>query len=164
MKRYGVFALILVFITPGLLIAEMSVYQAWAPWEVDAVVTAWAIKRHIDTGAVFIALPRGTAATTENTIDLPGSPYRRSGRRTAFDEVLRIHSIESACTRRIAPLVRLLEIAPWRKAENPRAEDFESHLRVLLPVEPGKGGLDAAFHYIDAFCADAGALPPITRQ
>ncbi len=110
------------------------------PWEIDSTLAAWAIKRHVHPEAEFAALARGTDIPPETSVDVPNSPYRRSGTETAFDEVVRIHKIDSSCAKKIRPIVRLLELVPWRKTGNKEAEDFEHGLRPLLPQNPVKAG------------------------
>lgn len=136
--------------------AETKTYATWLPWQVDSVVAAWALKRYVEPKAQFESVPRGTVLPAERALDTPASPYRRNGRQTAFDETIRINKIRVPCAERLAPIVRVLELAPWRKAENAEAEKFEIELNRLMPQGPAKGGLDAAFSYIDQFCAEKG--------
>jgi len=136
--------------------AAPGVYTTWMPWEADAVVTAWVLKRYVAPNAHFVAQPRGFEPVQgEAGIDMPDSPYRRSGRNTAFDAALRIHNIDTPCTRRLQPMVRLLELAKWRKSSMPAAEAFEAELVPLLPGRPGEEP-DAAFAFIDRYCVREG--------
>jgi len=145
-----------VAVTSGISSAEPRTYSAWVPWQVDSVVTAWLLKRYVHPGALFENVPRGTILSPERALDTPASPYRRSGRHTAFEETLRIHKIHIACADKLGPIVRMLELASWRKSENPEAEKFELELNRLMPQGPAKGGLDAAFSYIDQYCGNPG--------
>lgn len=132
------------------------VYATWTPWQADSVLAAWALQRYVHPEARFESLPRGTLIPADRALDTPDSPYRRSGLRTAFEEVLRVHRVpQDSCIEKLRPIVRLLELAAWRKAEMPEAERFETELSALLPVPPTQGALEDAFAYIDRFCASA---------
>lgn len=143
---------LLLVVSSGLCRAETKTYATWLPWQVDSVVAAWVLKRYVHTDALFESVPRGTDIPPERALDTPTSPYRRNGRQTAFDETLRIHKLDFACSEKLGPIVRMLELAPWRKSENPEAEKFEIELNRLMPQGPSKGGLEAAFAYIDQYC------------
>jgi hypothetical protein len=134
---------------------EGRLYTTWAPWQADSVVAAWTLKRYVDPGAQFEAVASGTRLPADRALDTPDSAYRRSGARTAFEEVVRVHKLEFACLERLRPIIRVLELARWRKSESPQAESFESALNQRLPREPGRGGLESAFAYVDSFCATA---------
>jgi hypothetical protein len=130
-------------------------FATWAPWQPDSLLVAWVLKRHVFPNAQFEALNNGTPIPSDSALDTPDSPYRRSGMRTAFEEALRLNNIDTDCSRRLRPIIRTLELASWRKSEYPEAEAFESGLQPLLPMMPGKGGLEAAFAYVDRFCASS---------
>lgn len=134
-------------------------YVTWYPWQADSVLAAWALKRHVSAAAEFESAPNGAPVPADQALDIPESVYRRNGLRTAYEEVLRVHRVDSPCTERLRPIVRVLELASWRKAEHPEAENFEAGLLPLLPRQPGKGGLAAAFAYVDQFCSTKGATP-----
>lgn len=134
--------------------AEQKTFTTWLPWQVDSVVAAWVLKRYVHPDALFESAPRGTDIPSERALDTPASPYRRNGRQTAFDETMRIHKLRFACADKLAPIVRMLELAPWRKSENPEAEKFELELNRLMPQGSTKGGLDSAFSYIDQYCGN----------
>jgi hypothetical protein len=135
--------------------AQGRLYATWAPWQADSALAAWALKRFVDPDAQFESVATGTRLAPERALDTPDSPYRRSGARTAFEEVARVHKLDVACIERLRPIVRVLELARWRKSESPQAESFEAALNQRLPHEPGRGGLEPAFSYIDSFCATA---------
>lgn len=138
----------------GVCYGESGTYSTWVPWQVDSVVAAWVLKRYVHADAIFESVPRGTSLSPERALDTPASLYRRNGRQTAFDETLRINKLRFACADKLGPIVRMLELAPWRKSENPGAEKFESELNRLMPQGTTKGGLEAAFGYIDRFCGN----------
>jgi hypothetical protein len=137
-------------------VPSQRTYATWTPWQADSVLAAWALQRYVHPEAQFESLPRGTPIPADTALDTPDSPYRRSGVRTAFEEVLRLHRVpQDPCIEKLRPIVRLLELAAWRKAEMPDAEQFETELSALLPVSPTKGGLERALEYVDRFCATA---------
>lgn len=142
-----------------------DIYRTWAPWEIDSVLAAWAIKTYVNKDAQFVSIPRGTSVKSKFSIDIPpDSPYLRSAKQTAFEAVLRIHHIADDCTEKIKPIVRLLELAKWRKSESTLAQDFEIGLKPLLPVEPTEGNLQKAFEYIDRFCNPADQAPQLSKR
>jgi hypothetical protein len=137
---------------PGAGCAAERVYTTWAPWQVDSALAAWAIKRYVDPGAQFESVVTGTRLAADRALDTPDSVYRRTAARTAFEEVVRVHGLEFNCAARLRRIVRVLELVRWRKAENPEAEAFELALNERLPRTPQRGGLEAAFAYIESFC------------
>jgi hypothetical protein len=139
----------------GSVSAQGRLYTTWAPWQADSVLAAWALKRFVDPDAQFESAAGGTRLPADRALDTPDSPYRRTAARTAFEEVVRLHKLDFACIERLRPIIRVLELARWRKSESPQAEGFESALSQRLPREPGRGGLEPAFSYIDSFCASA---------
>ena len=133
--------------------AQGQTFSTWAPWESDSVATAWVLKRHVYPDATFQALPKGTPIE-DLSLDVPSSPYRRTATATAFEAAIQQHHIQTPCVARLTPLLRLLELAPWRKSTNPEAEAFEAQLVPLLPVEPTVGGLEQVFALLDTFCQE----------
>ena len=126
--------------------------STWAPWEIDTVVTAWYLKRHVMPEVKFQSLAKGTLIDHNASIDIPDSPYRRDAKNTALDSAIKIHSTSFACIEKLTYMVRLLELAPWRKSISPDAELFEQEILPMLPKRPMVGGLDPAFSYLDEFC------------
>ncbi len=135
--------------------AQTALYSTWAPWEIDSAAAAWVLRRHVDPDARFQSLPKGTQIAGA-TLDTPDSPFRRGASYTAFDSVIRQHRLESACLKRLTPMIRMLELTPWRKVTDPAAEALEMKLRPLLPLEPVHDGLESAFAVLDAFCQEIG--------
>lgn len=150
MRHYTIILLLTILLVS--LPAHANTYTTWAPWEIDSTVTAWYLKRNIAQNAKFKSVRKSTYIKPETSIDVPDSPYRRSAKLTAFDSAIRKHSIESFCTKKLVKMVRLLELAPWRKSTSAEAEAFERNIRPFLPKEPTVGGLEQAFDYIDKFC------------
>lgn len=150
------FIFLFILMTVSSLNAQPPVYKTWAPWEPDSFLAAWALKRYVYPEAEFMSFPKGTpllpGTAPEMMIDTPDAKYRRNATKTAFEEVVRIHNLKIPCYQQIRAIVRLLEMGRWQKSQNRKAEDFETGLLPLLPREPAKGGLDAAFAYVDTFC------------
>lgn len=133
--------------------ASAQTVSTWVPWETDSVATAWLLQRHVYPNAVFQSLPKGTPLQGL-TLDVPDSIYRRTATTTAFEAALHHHQIQSPCAARLIPWLRLLELAPWRKATQPDAEALEARLVTILPQEPTVGRLEPAFAVLDAFCQE----------
>lgn len=134
-------------------LAQAGTFETWAPWEVDSVVSAWALRRFVDPQAVFVTRLKGSPVSARASIDTPDSDYKRGARSTAFDEVVRRNQAASPCLEKLAPIVRTLELSPWRKSADPLSEAFEQGLVPLIPQGLGVASLEPAFAYIDAFCA-----------
>ena len=131
---------------------------AW-PLETDSVLVAWLVHNHIDPEAVFtLHSPRPESAKPATAINTADSPFRRSFRFTAFDEATRIHHLESPCISRLKPMVRLLEMTPWRKSEYPDALQFERKLSNRLPTNPDHLAFADAFAFIDSYCRQSPAI------
>jgi hypothetical protein len=133
--------------------AQGQTFSTWAPWETDSVAAAWVLKRQVYPDATFQSLPRGTAIEGL-ALDVPTAPYHRTATSTTFEAAIEQHHLQTPCVARLTPLIRLLELAPWRKSTNPDAEAFEARLAPLLPLEPTVGGLDKAFALLDTFCQE----------
>ena len=132
--------------------AEKPSFYSWSPWETDSVLTAWAIKRYVFQGAIFASVPKGETLEMAQAINTPDANYRRSGTKTAFEMAVYHHQLQFACLPTLKPLIRLLELAPWRKSTNSEAVKFEYHIKRLLPSQPQQHGLEPAFQYIDQYC------------
>lgn len=137
-------------------------YKTDRLWEIDSVLVAWLIKEHVDKEAIFSSIPRGERIEKKFSINTPYSPLRRNARYTAFDAAIRIYKVDSQCIDKIRPIIRVLEITPWRKHEYLEALKFEKALVPLLPSEPGEGNLEDAFSYINTFCnsLESSAISP----
>jgi hypothetical protein len=130
------------------------VLQTWHPWQLDSVLVAWALTQAISPPPVFESVARGTPIAPESAIDTPDSPYRRTGRRTAFDEAVRLADVKHECVPRLREAVRVVELAPWRKPEFPAVEVFEARVLKAIPQQPARGGLEAAMNEIERYCRE----------
>lgn len=127
-------------------------YGTWSPWEIDAILAAWAIKKYVHNNAEFTSHPKGTNINTDYSIDIPNSPYSRNGKTTAFQQVIEKNNINSPCIKEFITISRILEIAPWRKSQYEDAADFETEIGPHMPRTPQKGGLERSFEVIDKYC------------
>lgn len=127
-------------------------YSLRYPVETDSLLVAYVIKTYVDDKARFSVF-EGSGPKQGTPINTPDSPYRRNARFTAFDSVTRQHNVENSCIDTIRPIVRLLEMTPWRKHEVPEALRFERDLAELLPVKPGVTSFNEAFSFIDRYCS-----------
>ncbi len=125
-----------------------SVYKTYSQWEIDALFVAWLISRHIDKDAAFRVVPKGTHIDKDFAINTPNSKFRRSGRETAFESALRHYNIHNDCSNKLIPIIRVLEMAPWRKSEDMYILNFESDVVTCLK----DGNISAVFEYIDNYC------------
>lgn len=127
-----------------------SVYKTYSQWEVDAVLVAWLINRHVDSDSEFIVVEKGTFIDKEYAINTPSSKFRRSAKETAFESALRQFKISNACSDKLIPIIRVVELAPWRKSEYLYVLNFENDVVGLLNEE----SVSAVFDYIDHYCKE----------
>lgn len=139
----------------NLLYAEGGHYKAYAPWETDSVFVAWLIKRYVDKEAVFSSVPKSEKIEKKYAINTANSRMRRSARFTAFEEAARIYKINNRCVEKLRPIIRILEMTPWRKEGNIRALRFEQAIVPLFPSKTGEHSLEKVFAYIDNYCKDS---------
>ncbi len=144
-KKILVLWLISLMMLPSL---HASVYKTYAQWEIDALFVAWLISRHVDKDAEFSIVPKGIYIAKEFAINTPNSRFRRSGRETAFESALHYYTINNDCSNKLIPIIRVLEMAPWRKSEEMYILRFESDVVTRLK----DGNISAVFEYIDNYC------------
>ena len=128
----------------------------WHPWQLDSVLVAWTLAQTQTPPPVFESVARGTPIAPERAIDTPESPYRRNGQLTAFDQALQRTRLQNGCAERLREAVRIVELAPWRKPEFPAVEAFEAHVQNVIPKQPMRGGLEAAFAEVERYCREGG--------
>ena len=128
-----------------------STYKTYSQWEVDAVFVAWLINRHVDKESEFIIVQKGTPIEKEYAINTPSSKFKRGGKETAFESALRYFDISNSCSDRLIPIIRILELAPWRKSEYLYVLNFESDMVDVL----NKDGIQEVFNFIDNYCKGA---------
>jgi len=125
-----------------------AIYKTYSRWEIDSLLVAWLISRYIDKDAAFRIVPKGTHIEAKYAINTPNSRFRRSGRETAFESALRYYNIHNYCSDKLTPIVRVLEMAPWRKSEDIYILRFESDIITRSKDE----NISALFEYIDNYC------------
>jgi hypothetical protein len=134
--------------------AEGGHYKSYVPWETDSIFVAWLIKRYVDKDAVFSTIQKPEKIEKEYAINTSNSSMRRSSRFTAFEAAARIHNINNECIEKLRPIIRVLEMTPWRKHEDMRSFRFEEGIVPLFPAESGEQSLEDVFNYIDKYCED----------
>lgn len=140
---------ILLFIFLGLSSnLNASIYKTYSQWEVDAVFVAWLINRHVDKQSEFIIVKKGTFIEKKYAINTPKSRFRRGGQETAFESALRQLNISTRCSDKLIPIIRILELAPWRKSEYLYVLNFENDVVNILE----KDRIMKVFNYIDNYC------------
>ncbi len=149
MKYFLVFLLLV-----NLLYAEGRHYKSYVPWETDSILVAWLIKRYVDKDATFATVKKPTKIEKEYAINTSYSDMRRSSRFTAFEAAARIYKLDNVCIDKLKPIIRVLEMTPWRKHEDMRSFRFEEEIVPLFPTESGEQSLDDVFNYIDKYCED----------
>lgn len=137
---------------PTTALAAEPTLQTWHPWQLDSVLVAWVLSQTSKPPPVFESVTRGTPIAPERAIDTPDSPYRRTGHRTAFEEAARLGRLDHPCVPRLRDAVRVVELAAWRKPEHPAVEVFEARVLKVIPSQPARGGLEAAFAEVERFC------------
>ena len=144
-KNILIVGLIMMVLLPSL---HASLYKTYTRWEIDALFVAWIISRHVEPEAQFIVVPKGSDIEPSHAINTPRSRFHRSGRETAFESALRYYKIHTSCTEKLTPIIRILEMAPWRKSEDPKVLNFEHDIHTILQ----KSDISTAFDYIDHYC------------
>lgn len=135
--------------------AADTALQTWHPWQLDSVLVAWSLTQVQSPPPVFESITRGAPIPPARGIDTPDSPYRRTGQRTAFEEAVRLNKVNHPCVPRLRDAVRVVELAAWRKPEFPAVEEFEARVLKVIPAQPMRGGLEAAFAEIERFCRES---------
>ena len=145
---------ILIILTSTLLLAGGDHYKSYMPWETDSIFVAWLIKRHVDKDAVFSAIKKPQKIEKKFAINTSYSDMRRSSRFTAFEAAARIHNVSNECVDKLRPIIRVLEMTPWRKHEDMRSFRFELGIVPLFPEKSGQQSLEDVFNYIDKYCEE----------
>ena len=143
---------IILILSINLIYAEDRHYKSYVPWETDSIFVAWLIKRYVDKNAVFSTVPKPQKIDKEYAINTSNSKMRRSSRFTAFEAAVRIYNINDLCIDKLKPVIRILEMTPWRKHEDMNSFRFEEGIVKLFPKESGIQSLEKAFTYIDKYC------------
>ncbi len=146
-KKSIVFLFVLLLFTRPL---EALTYKTYDQWEVDALGVAWVIHTYVDANADFAVVKKGTHIEDDLAVNTPNSRFRRTAKETAFESALRYFNVNNECTKKVLPLIRVIEMAPWRKSEDMEVLNFEKDIVNTL----NKKDIFAAFAYIDRFCQE----------
>ena len=129
--------------------SDTAVYRTYSRWEPDGILAAWVIHRFVDPEAAFEAVPKGTKIEKGFSINTSRSVLKRTGRETAYEKALRYYHLKGdSCDRIFLPMIRVLELAPWKKTRSPELMTFEEALRHQV----AKGGMSAAFSFLQSYC------------
>jgi hypothetical protein len=97
---------------------------------VDRIATAWAIRRFIDPGAMFVFIDRNTDVSALDAIpfDMRGAELGHHGGRCTFEVLLDSYELRDPALRRMGQIVRAIdvpldsvgtaEVAQWTVAFN----------------------------------------------
>ena len=143
-KRLITLCITLLLFTP----VSAATYSTYKQWELDAILAAWAIKHYVDKESHFKRVAKSEKIPPAYAINTSYAQYRRSAQETAFESVLRQHDIHDHCTQELVRIVRVVELAPWRKSEYLDILTFEQELLTLLKQK----NVAAGFDYIDHYC------------
>ena len=86
---------------------------------VDRCACAWFIRRFVDPHATFVFLERGAPIPARATpFDLPSVRYGHHGRATSFDAFVARRSRTDPGMKRLADLVRDIDLGTFRRSES----------------------------------------------
>ena len=101
---------------------------------VDRCASAWFIRRYVDDRPTFLFVaPGGEPPRGATPFDLPGARFGHRGGRVTFDALLAAHPQRSPGVRRLAEVVRDIDLGSFRR---PESRGLDSLLYGLLLVEP----------------------------
>ena len=141
---------LLFFLLFSPVVLNAAIYKTYTQWETDALFVAWLIDRYVEKDSKFVVTEKGTFIEAKYAINTPNSRFRRSAKETAFESALRIFNIHNGCTDILIPIIRILELAPWRKSEYTHVLTFENDIMTRLKQQD----ISAAFDYIDSYCKE----------
>jgi len=148
----------------GKSVSTRQVYITRVPSEADTYVSAWLIKRFLDTNAEFVFVPI-EAPIPEGTgilFDVPSAQarWRRSHRGSTAEEVLTEIKDANPAVKRIVVLVRQLEIASWLVSSNSEAGRLHSSiLKMTDGINDPQTRVARVFVYLDKVYAAGGKVP-----
>jgi len=140
-------------------------YVTWDRFEVDRCVTAWLIKRFVDSEAEFQFYPVGSPVPSEGCIafDTPGARYERSPGRSVSDTELAEAGLDEPAVHELVRLVRATEVAFWMITPGSEEANLRDTLQALwVGDQAPKEHLQRIFGYLDTVRANGGT-PPTTR-
>ena len=90
-------------------------YSSWNNLEVDKCASAWLLVTFVDSQAVFRFCPEGEPIKEGIPFDTPESKFRRTHNGTAFEAIMDAFKVTDPIIRRIADIIRDIEINIWGK-------------------------------------------------
>lgn len=95
-------------------------YVTWNVFEVDRLMSMWALKRFVDPQAEFYFIEPFSRSRIGTPFDMPEGKYRRIGNSTAFEIVLRdARRPLPPATSELIEIARLFELEPWQLPRYP---------------------------------------------
>ena len=111
---------------------KTQVYATWDTMEMDRLACLWLIKRFIDPQAVFRFYPQGTLEMEGVQVDTPVSRFRRTQQQTAYESLLKAHSISDPALLAMGELVRDVELNIWGVKKVPESQGVNLVLKGLF--------------------------------
>jgi len=116
------------------------VYGTWVNMEVDKCASAWLLKRHVDTLAEFVFFPVGQIVSEAIPFDTPDAELRRTGKLSAFQNILRKYDLENPGLKRLGEIIDELEIRSWEVAYQRKSQaalQMDSLIRDVINISDG---------------------------
>ena len=139
----------LVILTPATVILSCGdgssqqtthVYGTWDNMEVDKCASAWLLKRHVDTLAEFVFFPVGQIVTEAIPFDTPDAELRRTGKHSAFQNILREYGLDDPGLKSLGEIIDELEIRSWEvtyQRKSQAARQVDSLIRDIINTANG---------------------------
>jgi len=113
---------------------DSHLYVTWAGMEPDKAASAWYIKRHVDTQAVFEVRAQGFLFDAGTPFDTPQARYRRTQSASTLESLLRDHPSDDPVIVKLGQLMHDIEINIWQPKRFAESAVIESRVRQLNGV------------------------------
>ena len=111
---------------------QPQVFVSRLPLEPDKCISAWLIKKFVNTNATFQFIENESTVTNGILFDMPGAKYIRTHRQCASESVITYHSITNKKAIALAKLARKIEIAYWSASFSTEEQKFVDSLHIIL--------------------------------
>lgn len=125
-------------------------YAVILPVEVDSLLSAWAIQRHVESRARFVGI-EGSVSNANQT-DAIAARYPVGTGLTQFEQIAQAEHLQGACIDSLKEASRVFEIMAWRKNQFPSVLQLEHDLKAGMPERPQPADFERAFVVIDQWC------------
>ena len=124
--------------------------------EVDTCASAWALRRFVDSEAVFRFHPRNTVIREGVQFDTPGAKkYARRPNLSILETIIGVHRLDNPALLRLARVIRDVEINKWGKKATPEAAGLARIVSGLNRISKDETEcLRRSFVVFDALYAD----------